>query len=139
MKEFHITSDNKLAEALNTVAELPVNGRYEVIIKKTAKDRTYLQNRSLHLYLRMMALKFNEAGIDQRATWEHFKSGFNIPVTEHFLKEIFQSISYDMVGVAHTSKLTTVQMQQVYEAFDMGMNIKFNISLPWPSRLRKAD
>lgn len=135
----HITSETKLTEALNIVAELPSNGRYEIIIKKTIKDRTPPQNRSLHLYLRMITLRFNEAGIDQAMAFQKFKTGFSIPVTEYFLKEVFQTISENMTGERHTSKLSTVQIQEVYEAFNAGMGVKFGISLPWPVKKEKQE
>ena len=131
-QSIHITSDNKMVEALNAISELSQDGRYEVIIKKTAKDRTPPQNRSLHLYLRMMTKKFNDAGISQAMAFKQFKTGFELPVTEYFLKHVFQVIAYGMVGKKHTAELTTVEMQEVYDAFNLGMGEKFSISLPWP-------
>jgi len=129
---YHITSTDAQAAALNAISELPDNGRYEVIIKETSKGRSGKQNKSLHLYLRMMTLKFNEAGVDQAMTFQKFRSGFSIPVTEYFLKEVFQTVSEDMTGEKHTSKLTTKQMQEVYEAFNFGMGAKFGLSATWP-------
>jgi hypothetical protein len=80
----------------------------------------------------MMAQGFNEAGLDQRMVIEEFKCDFSIPVTMEFLKEVFRQVSSGMFGKKSTAKLTTVQIQDVYEAFNLGMGQKYGISRPWP-------
>jgi len=130
----HITTERAKAEAINKIANLPTDGRYEVVISETSKTRTNQQNRSLHLYLNMMSLLFSDAGIDQAMTFEKFKRGFHVPVTSEFLKTVFQTISSDMYGTDRTSKLTTKQIKDVYEVFNAGMGQKFGISAPWPSK-----
>ena len=135
----HITSERKKSEALLAIWELPENGRFEVTITETAKSRTDSQNNSLHLYLRKMADKFVESGIDQAMAVSKFKAGFSIPVTEYFLKEVFQQVAKDMTGISRTSALSTVQMQQVYEAYNSAMANKFGISGEWPSKINKEE
>ena len=139
METIHLTNENKKIDALSVISDLPENGRYEIIIKETAKDRTPPQNRSLHLYLRMMTKKFNDAGISQAMAFKQFKTGFELPVTEYFLKHVFQTIAEGMVGKKHTSELTTVEMQEVYEVYNLGMGEKFGISLPWPVKKDKQE
>lgn len=132
--KIHITSKDSMVEALNIIAELPQNGRFQVIIKESAKTRTLPQNNALHLYLSMMAKKLQDAGHDQAMMCAKFKDGFSIPVTQEFLKEVFQTVSENMYQKRHTSELTTKEMQAVYDAFNNGMGTVFGVSLPWPHR-----
>ena len=129
---YHITSENALSTAINAMAGLPLDGRYQVTIKKTSKQRSGKQNNSQHLYLRMMAQAFNDAGLDQRMVINKFSDGFSIPVTMEFLKEVFQQVASGMFDKKSTAELTTVQIQDVYEAFIAGMGQKYGISRPWP-------
>jgi len=128
----HITTERSKVEAMSAISELPDDGSYEVIIKKTAKDRTGKQNRSLHLYLGMMSKKFNDAGIDQKMACQSFKEGFSIPVTEVFLKQVFQAVAFDMYQKKHTSELTTVEMIKIYDAYNAAMGDRFGVSCLWP-------
>ena len=131
-KEFHIVNNQSVAESLSAISVLPTTGRYRVVIEETQKDSTPRQKRSMHLYLSMMAKGFNDAGIDQKAVIEKFKDGFSIPVTQTFLKEVWRIIMSGMFGKTSTTKLTTVETQEIYKTFNLGMAEKYGVSKPWP-------
>ena len=136
--EFHIVSDRTVSDAMNAIAALDTNGRYRVVIEETKKGRTSQQNRSLHLYLTMMANAFNDAGIDNKMLMAKFKQEFSIPVTSTFLKEVFRKIMQGMFDKSSTTKLTTTEMIAVYDVFNAGLAEKCGISRPWPCKKDKA-
>jgi len=135
---YHITSDKTVSEAMSAIAALPTNGRFRVVIEETKKNRTSQQNRSLHLYLTMMARGFNDAGIDILMVMKKFKEGFSIPVTQTFLKAVFKKVMSGMYNKTSTTKLTTVEIQKVYDAFNRGLGEQHGISRPWP-HIEKVD
>ena len=104
-----------------------------VIVDKASKMRTQLQNSSLHVYCRKMAKRMADAGLTQRMLWEIIKEGFEVPVTERFVKEIFQEVCRQMYGTSHTSKTTTAQISEAYMVFDCRMGELTSIREEWPS------
>jgi len=138
-ESYHMTTDQAVSTVMNKIAGLPTNGRYEVIIKKTVRGRTIPQNRSLHLYLSMMAKAFNDAGIDNKMLMKKFKQDFSIPVTATFLKEVFRKIMGGMYDKKSTTELSTTEMTKVYDVFNMGMGEKCGISRPWPHKKEDAE
>ena len=127
-----ITSDRDKVLAFNEITDLPEDGSYEVIIQKIVKHRTGAQNRSLHQYLRLMAIAMQEAGITQRALFSSLKEGFDVDPTMESLKTIVNKVSDNMFGRS-TSKLSTVEIQKLYEAVNAGFGQTVGVSLPWPS------
>lgn len=113
---------------------LDSGGVCQVEISKPKKNRTVTQNASLHLYFQQMADAMNDAGYSHRKVWESMKDSFDIPVTALMIKEIAQKVSKDMFGTAHTSKLTTVQMQDLYNTLSLGFGQSVGVALPWPSQ-----
>jgi len=136
---FHITTDQSVSEVMNKIAGLPTTGRYEVIIKKTVRGRTSQQNRSLHLYLTMMAGAFQDAGIDNKMLMDTFKQEFSIPVTDTFLKQVFRKIMAGMYGYESTTELSTTEMVKVYDVFNLGLGEKCGISRPWPRKKEEGE
>ena len=90
-------------------------GGCRVKISGISNGRTLPQNRALHKWLAMMADQMNDAGYSHRKLWESMKESFDIPVTPSNLKEIAQSVAYDLFEERHTSKLTTTQLSRLYE------------------------
>ncbi len=64
---------------------------------------------------------------------ESFKSGFSLPVTESWLKELFKTVVKAMFNKESTTQLTTVQLQKAYEAFDVAISTNTGVSVGWPS------
>ena len=58
----HLSSDSVRALIVNKVYELPVDGSYEVVIRKIPKTRTSQMNRALHKWCDMVAVKLNDSG-----------------------------------------------------------------------------
>ena len=100
-------------------------------IKTEKRQRTKLQNRSLHSYLGQMSKKLNAAGYD-------FKQVVKLPVsftTENMKEYMFHPVMTKMYpDIESTKDLTTVQLQSVYEAFNGALAIRFEVSGDWPNR-----
>ena len=127
----HIASEQAKAKAINLIASLEENGRYVVEIRKTKKTRTGQQNRALHLWLRMMADAMNNAGINTRGLFSALREGFELPIGLEDVKKIVNQVSKDRFGRT-TSKLTTTEIQELYEICNAAFGQSVGISLPWP-------
>jgi len=126
-------NEESVANAVEEILNTPIDGTFSIEIKKVKAGRTTLQNRSLHLYLKLIANALNSAGIDQRMLLNSFKDGFSLPNTEVSMKMLFQRISGVMHGEDRTHRLSTKEIQQTYEAMDMGLSQKHGVHIPWPS------
>jgi len=133
LPEIHLTGEESVSKAVQAILSSELDGTVFVTVKKVKNPRTVLQNRSAHLYFRMMADGLNNAGIDQVALMKSFKEGFKIPNTMESIKGLFSRVAAVMLGEERTSRLSTKEIQQIYEAVDRGMNQKFGITYPWPS------
>ena len=113
---------------------LDSGGVCNVEVVKPKKSRTLSQNASLHLWLTMMSDAMEESGYTHRKLWEAMKGSFDIPVTMEMLKDIAQNVSFDMFKQKHTSKLSTVEMQKLYETLNAAFGQSVGVSMPWPSK-----
>lgn len=125
-----VTEHNK-TDLFNQIAELPGDGSYCVEIKKVKKRRTPKQNACLHLWLRQMSTAMNDAGQSVKIFMQHTRNGFDIPVTMEFLKEVANEVSVGRYGRT-TSKLSTVEVQELYEILNRAFGETTGVSLPWP-------
>jgi len=113
---------------------LDAGGTCNVDISTAKKQRTITQNASLHLWLTQMATAMSDAGFTHRKLWGSMKESFDLPVTMEMLKGISQKVAMDMFGKSHTAKLTTVEMQNLYETLNLAFGQSVGVSLPWPSQ-----
>jgi len=118
---------------LNIITNLPEDGSFEVTIKKIKRRRSKLQNRSIHKYFRLMAAALNDSGTTQRELVGKFKKGFELPVTEHMIKDIYRTVAEAMYQVKSTADLSTVDAQEVYKVVDQRFAEITGVSIPWPS------
>lgn len=93
------------------------------------RQRTILQNRSLHKYFKLMSDEMNNHGITQRLLFDAFKE---MDTTEHSVKQAFQRVSMALYGTDETHKLTTKQMMKVYDTFDLYISQTHGVHIEWP-------
>lgn len=99
--------------------------------KEPIKKRTSLQNRSLHLYFRLLAEELNEAGFDMRRT---LREDIDIPWTPDTIKEyLWRKVQRTQFTKTSTTKLTTKEITQIYETINRYIGEKFGIHVPFPS------
>jgi len=93
-------------------------------------NRTGQQNRSLHKYLSMIAEALADSGQDMRKivtlpirpTMENVK--------ESMFKPVMSALYPD---IESTAKLTTIELQAVYEVFNAAVGERLGVSFPFPS------
>mgnify|MGYP003406681413 CR=1 FL=1 len=94
------------------------------------KQRTPLQNKSLHLFCQQLADALNGAGYDMKKT---LKPGVDIPWTKESIKEhIWRPVQEAMTGKRSTTEMNTVDPSEVYEVINRHMGEKFGVHVEWP-------
>ena len=97
------------------------------------KNRSSLQNASMHVYFGQLAEALNDAGyhyiitINQRET----ECNWDPEMVKRFIWKPIQNALFDKNS---TTRLSTVQCQQVYEHVNRLTAEKFCIHIPWPSK-----
>jgi len=95
------------------------------------KQRTDRQNRSLHLMLTMLSDQLNEAGLDVKKTLRH---DVDTPWNPILVKElIYRPVMKAMTGKDSTTKLSTKELDKIYDVLNRHLGEKFGIELVFPS------
>ena len=96
-----------------------------------SKQRTSLQNRSLHLWFQQLADALNEAGWNVQKTLRH---DVEIPWNPTLIKElIYRPVMTAMTGKESTTNLDTIEPSQVYEVLNLHLGEKLGVHVEWPS------
>jgi hypothetical protein len=138
MKTIQIKSLDDLDKAMWAIREeFDAHGPCEIVIHKEGseadKKRTLTQNASLHKYCSNISEKMNDAGFTQRQLIGSFKEGFELPVTPVMIKDIFREVGNALYHKDSTTKLTTVEIQKVYQVVDQRFGEITGIRGEWPS------
>ena len=95
-------------------------------------DRTYRQNRTLHLLFRRMAEALNEAGFEIK---HPFKPDLEIPWSEHSVKDLlYRPIITSYFKVERSSLLDTAQLSESMEILVDAVNRNTGVYVPIPSQ-----
>jgi len=94
------------------------------------KQRTDLQNKSLHKYCSLLSDKLIEGGITYKKFLEIMDEVDNSPET---VKAVFREYGRIKYGKISTADLTTKEIQYIYEEFNRNTS-KIGIHIAWPSR-----
>ena len=95
------------------------------------KQRTPLQNRSLHKFCQMLADALNDAGLDVQKTLRH---DIEIPWNGTLVKElIWRPIQEAMTDKHSTTELDRIEPSQIYEVLSRHLGEKFGLFVPFPS------
>ena len=132
-EKFTLTQSYQLPELFAILTRAVAVGEHEISIKKRVKQRSILQNSSLHKYCEIISAKLVDAGIDQKSLVGSFKDGFTIPCQPHMIKDIFRSVGMAMFKKESTADLTTVEIQSVFLVVDKRLSEITGVSSPWPS------
>jgi len=99
------------------------------------KQRTELQNKSLHLYLELVARELANQGqtmqeVVKKVNW------LEITPTKTSIKEVlWRPIQETVVGKKSTTELSTAEVNKIYEIMSMFLSKQFGIALSFPSEL----
>ena len=95
-------------------------------------DRTYRQNRTIHLLFRRMAEALNEAGFEIS---HPFKPDLEIPWSEESVKDLlYRPIITSYFKVARSSLLDTAQLSESMEILVDAVNRNTGVYVPIPSQ-----
>jgi hypothetical protein len=95
------------------------------------KKRTSAQNRALHLYFTQLAEALNNAGLDMRRT---LRPDVDIPWNSETVKEhLWRPIQKAELQKESTTKLSTKDIDAVYDTLNRHLGEKFDISVSFPS------
>jgi hypothetical protein len=114
------------------VSKLYDEHKYLRLTIKTGKQRSNLQNRSLHLYLAHLSEALNDAGYDMKRT---LKQEIDIPWNEANAKEyLWRPIQKALTKKDSTTKPTTKEYTYIYEVLSRHLVEKFGVNVPWPNK-----
>ena len=121
-KELFITQMSKLYD----------EHKYLRLTIKTGKQRSGLQNSSLHLYLSHLAEALNDAGYDMKRT---LKQDVDIPWGKESAKEhLWRPIQELLTKKDSTTKPTTKEYVYIYEVLSRHLVEKLGVNVPWPCK-----
>jgi hypothetical protein len=134
MTEKTIKTPSQLGDSFNWIREeYEKHGEIVITITRPDKKRTLTQNASLHKYCANISEKMNDAGFTQRQLIGSFKEGFELPVTPVMIKDIFREVGNALYHKDSTTKLTTVEIQKVYQVVDQRFGEITSCRCEWPS------
>ena len=95
------------------------------------KQRTGLQNRSLHKFCQMLADVLNDAGYDMKRTLKH---DVEIPWTmENVKNHLWRPIQIALTEKESTTELDTVEPTAIHEVLCRHLGTKLGVTVPpWP-------
>lgn len=100
--------------------------------------RTIPQNAALHVYFELLAKELNDAGLDMKKVFE--VKAVEVPWSAGSVKEVlWRPIQGAMIGEESTTKLTTIEISEVYEVLNRHTAQKLGVSVPWPSYYNERD
>jgi hypothetical protein len=106
---------------------------------KAEKTRTKLQNKSLHLYCGKLGKAFDDAGLDMVAVLSELRKSTLSWTTEAVKEVVWRSIQIALGFPKSTTRLTTKQVQTVYENVNRFTSERLGVSVPWPDRFSQME
>jgi len=91
--------------------------------------RTNQQNKSLHIYLALVAGAMADAGYDMKQVVKLPIRPNKDNVKEEMFKPVMNNLYPDKTS---TTELSTTEMQDVYEVFNVALSQKLGIGFDWP-------
>ena len=96
------------------------------------KARSLKQNSALHVYCGMLAESLNDAGLDMKQVLAHHQE---IPWTATAVKErMWRPIQQAMINEDSTTRASTKDYPQIYEALNRHTASRLGISIEWPTK-----
>ena len=99
---------------------------------KETQQRTTQMNRAFHLACTQISRDMVQQGIDQKMILDSL-TGYDVPVTPEFIKEVFKSIIFQLYRKTSTKDLTTSQMTEAFDVLGKFLGEQFHYQAVWPS------
>ena len=127
-----VNSASKLAALYAHTDKLFAEHHYLRVQIKTGKQRSDIQNNSLHRYCRELAKALNDAGFERELNTPVGKC--QVPWNEYSVKEnVWRPVQMAMTGEYSTTKPTRQQYVEIYEAINRHFSETKGVHVPWPS------
>lgn len=98
---------------------------------KEIKLRTLQQNKALHLWFSQLADELNLAGLDVKKT---LSQDIEHPWTPNLIKElIFRPVMTSYLQKTSTTKLTTAEIDKVFDVINKFIGEQFGLHITFPS------
>ncbi len=94
------------------------------------KQRTTLQNNSLHKWAELVAIQLDDSGYDMREVVSMPIQPTKENVKANIIHRVMEALFPE---VKSTKDLSTEQIQQVYNVTDRFLGERFGVHVPWPS------
>ena len=119
--------DNYYQQLKKQVKEGPIK-----ITVKSGKQRSNLQNKSLHLYCKHLAEALNDAGYD---CFNFFNEGFAMPWNEKLVKEmIWRPVQEAVIDKQSTAEANTTEYTDIYNVINRHLIENRNVFVQWPCK-----
>ena len=106
--------------------------KYLRLSLKTGKQRSGLQNKSLHVFCDQVAEKLNDAGFDFRL---FIKDGYPVPFNAQLVKDyLWRPVQKAITGKDSTTKPERGQYIEIYDALNVKL-AEHGIFVEWPCKL----
>jgi hypothetical protein len=131
-EDYHMNSVAVQQLVMRRTLDIPLDGSYEVIIKRIAQTRTSLQNRALHKYLTLLSAALNDGGYSVQTVLSHaVDRDWDLNTAKGALWRPLQNIICDVESTAEAERKDYVD---VFEVLNRFMGAKFGVHVPWPER-----
>ena len=125
-------TDKNTAKFFTTYIEDQVEQGIDRVYTIQKMDRTYRQNRTIHLLFRQMATALNEAGFEIS---HPFKPELEIPWSEHSVKDLlYRPIITSYFKVDRSSLLDTAQLSESMDILVDAVNRNTGVLVNIPSQ-----
>jgi hypothetical protein len=132
MSETWRVTDKNTAEFFIKYIESQVEQGVDRVYTIQKMDRTYRQNRAIHLLFRRIAEALNEAGFEIK---HPFKHDLEIPWSEHSVKDLlYRPIISSYFKIERSSLLDTAQLSESMEILVDAVNRNTGVYVPIPSQ-----
>lgn len=95
-------------------------------------QRTANQNKALHKLFGEVADEMLAQGIERKTVMLDL-GGYSCPIDAAFMKEVWRAIQFTQTGKYSTTKLTTDEVNRVYETFNRFLADEYGVHVPFPS------
>ena len=129
-----INSERALNEHIEALRKQWFEHHWLMVQITNEKQRTQLQNNSLHLWFSLVADELNRQGYDVRAVLQ-LSSRAEIQWTGEAVKEhLWRPVQIQYNGKQSTTRASTKDYPAIYETLNKTLGEKLGVHVPWPSK-----
>lgn len=129
-----INSQQSLEAAIQELRENWQRDKWLMIQTTNEKQRSQLQNNSLHMWLTHVAHALNEKGMDVRQILQMSKRQ-EIPWTMEAVKQhLWKPVQESYIGEKSTTRASSTDYPAIYDILNKTLIEKLGIQVPWPCK-----